>query len=429
MLCVCPHYLSSSVLFDCARINVKYFPLEVGGVDKLEPGNHAHIVRMPKEKRARKKRAAGVGVPYARGFHPPSRKRCIEAATARPDEKILPEYLDQDGERFFPHIPQPSSIDDWLAQYNEEGQTYSQFLNECPWLSRRKRKYMPTTFNAEGSTLIKKYSGAKIYLLPLGDFDPKRGAPAFSELADYASVFFSLPVVILPAVQLTVDHSRREVLWVDSAPLREQLSNPKATRRSSRYPTTHIDARFHKNGHYQLQVGSVLRKLKQCIPSDGFCLMALTLSDLYDTKRDLFVAGMAAGNHRVGVFSLKRYDPSLTFATDNWYDINTGSVDNIKEQRSVMLQRSCKLLVHEIAHILGVDHCIWYSCCMNGSGHLGEDFRQSMHLCPVDLRKLQTLIGFDVLERYRKLKEFFDKHKLEPERDWTDRRIAFLIKQ
>ena len=30
--------------------------------------------------------------------------------------------------------------------------------------------------------------------------------------------------------------------------------------------------------------------------------------------------------------------------------------------------------MHEIAHLLGVDHCIWYSCCMNGSGHLSEDF-------------------------------------------------------
>lgn len=385
---------------------------------------------MPKvTKRTRKKKRY---IPYARGFHPPSRKRCLEAATTCRDEKLPQAYVDQDGdggETFFPPIPLPSSIDDWLAQYNEEGQTYSQFLDECPWLSRRKRKYnMPTIFNAEGSTLVKKYSDAKIYLLPLGDFDSQRGAPSFSELADYASVFFSLPVVVLPAVQLTVDHSRREAVWVNSAPLREKLSNPKATRRSSRYPSTHIDARFHKSGHYQLQVGSVLLKLKQFIPSDGFCLMALTLSDLYDTVSDLFVAGMAAGNHRVGVFSLKRYDPSLTFATDNWYDITTGPVDDVKVQRSVMLQRSCKLLVHEIAHILGVDHCIWYSCCMNGSGHLGEDFRQSMHLCPVDLRKLQTLIGFDVLERYHKLKEFFDEHKLEAEKEWINKRIAFLTK-
>lgn len=385
---------------------------------------------MPKTK-SRKRKAVCRGVPYARGFHPPSKKKCQEAAICRPDEELPREYKDQDtdGEVFFPPVPRPSSIDDWLAQYNEEGQTYSQYLHECPWLSQRKTKYVQSTFNAQGPTLNERYPNCKIYLLPLGDFDSDCAAPEFSELAEYARLFFTLPVVVLPAVKLTVDHSRREVLWADSSTLREKLSNPKATRRSSRLPVTHLDARFHKNGHYQLQVGSVLLKLKQCIPLDGFCLMALTMSDLYDTNSDLFVAGMAAGNHRVGVFSLKRYNPCLTFASDNWYDITTGSVCDREAQKVIMLQRSCKLLVHEIAHILGVDHCIWYSCCMNGSGHLGEDFCQSMHLCPVDLRKLQTLLGFNVLERYQKLMEFFTKYHLKPERDWTNRRITFLTKQ
>ena len=288
---------------------------------------------------------------------------------------------------------------------------------------------MSTSFKSDGATLMSRYCDAKVYLLPLGDFDSKRGVPTFSQLAEYASLFFSLPMVVLPAVRLSVDHSRHAVLWTDSVPLEKKPSDQKATRRSARTPqATRIDARFHKNGHYQLQVGSLLLKLKQSIPSDGFCLMALTLSDLYDTNCDLFVAGMAAGNHRVGVFSLKRYDPSLTFATDKWYDITANAVDDTERQKTIMLQRCCKLLVHEVAHILGLDHCIWYSCCMNGSGHLDEDFRQSMHLCPVDLRKLQTLIGFDVLERYHKLKEFFDKYGLESETEWTRRRIAFLSK-
>lgn len=370
---------------------------------------------------------ARVGVPYARGFHPPSKKRRLEAAAARPDEKLSAEYCDQDGDEFFPSIPRPSSIDDWLAQYNEEGQTYSNFLHECPWISKRKMKSMPSSFNPEGHTLPKRYPHSKIYLLPLGEFCSDHCAPAFSELAEYAELFFTLPVVVLPAVTITVNHSRREVVWVESSSLREKLTDPKATRRSKRTPPTHIDARFHKNGHYQLQVGSVLLKLKHCIPPDAFCMMALTMSDLYDTRSDLFVAGMAAGNHRVGVFSLKRYDPILTFATDNWFDVTTDSMPGGSDTRkSLMLHRSCKLLVHEIAHLLGVDHCIWYSCCMNGSGHLSEDFRQSMHLCPVDLRKLQTLIGFDVLERYQKLSEFFTKHCLNAEKDWTKKRIAFL---
>ena len=80
--------------------------------------------------------------------------------------------------------------------------------------------------------------------------------------------------------------------------------------------------------------------------------------------------------------------------------------------------------MHETAHLLGVDHCVYYSCCMNGSGHLAEDFRklkyyvccsvmpvpicimyintgQSMHLCPVDLRKLCHLCGFNISQRYK----------------------------
>ncbi|KAJ7369385.1 metallopeptidase [Desmophyllum pertusum] len=77
-------------------------------------------------------------------------------------------------------------------------------------------------------------------------------------------------------------------------------------------------------------------------------------------------------------------------------------------------QRSCKLLVHEIAHLFGVNHCIWFSCCMNGSGHLSEDFAQPIYLCPVDLHKLQHLCGFDVVDRYRKLLEFFQE-------TWDDR--------
>jgi len=35
-------------------------------------------------------------------------------------------------------------------------------------------------------------------------------------------------------------------------------------------------------------------------------------------------------------------------------------------QQRLMLQRSCRLLVHELAHLFGFEHCIYYACCMNG---------------------------------------------------------------
>ena len=377
---------------------------------------------MSKTKRAAKKPSPSV--PYTRGFRPPNADQRLKA---------LGECLDRefsDGGGFFPPLPKPASIDDWLAQYVETGQTYKQFLNECPWLSSRKIKYCRTTFNSTGTTIAEKYPQGKIYLLPLGKFDHVHHVtPDFDDLSEYAQLFYSLPVFVLPAVELEVDVSKQEAYWVDPLQLKTLTTHPRASRQSQRTSRYKLDARFHvKSGHYQLQVGSLLMKLKQCIPNDALCLMALTMSELYDDHSDLFVAGMAAGNHRVGVFSLYRYNPTLTFSIESWYQIQPLADHKMSftEQKRVILQRSCKLLVHEIAHLLGVDHCIWYSCCMNGSGHLGEDYQQAMHLCPVDLRKLQKLCGFHVVERYRKMVEFFKKHQLTVELDWTERRIVFL---
>ena len=91
-----------------------------------------------------------------------------------------------------------------------------------------------------------------------------------------------------------------------------------------------------------------------------------------------------------------------------------------------MLVRSCRLLVHEVAHILGIAHCIFYECCMNGSGHLEEDFRQPMFLCPVDLHKLSYLCGFNILQRYEKLRQFYSKFDLVDEMNWIDKRLKDL---
>ena len=60
------------------------------------------------------------------------------------------------------------------------------------------------------------------------------------------------------------------------------------------------------------------------------------------------------------------------------------------------------------------------------AGHLDEDFRQPMYLCPVDLRKLQTLCGFNVIDRYQGLCRFFRKHGMDEEADWMRRRVEFI---
>ena len=63
---------------------------------------------------------------------------------------------------------------------------------------------------------------------------------------------------------------------------------------------------------------------------------------------------------------------------------------------------------------------------MNGSNHLAESDARPMHLCPVDLRKLQASIGFDVVVRYRRLLDFHLNAGFRDEAAWLTRRIAFI---
>ena len=414
---------------------------------------------MPKVKA---RSSVAPSVPYARGFKVPTAKQRLKAVCSRADgdAEVSRLYTDSADAPLFSPIPKPSSIDDWLAQYNEEGQSFADFVKDCPWLSGRKVKYCNMTFRPAGKTLLGKYPDGKIYLLPLEVTEAASQAtplvtalplnasssgqcssigggvipdtPNFSSLADYASKFFGIEVKVLPAVQLCVNRDQEEVCWLDNPEVRDftPTAARRGRRRSNRTLRHTLGARFHrKSGNFQLEARSVLMRVRQTLPHDAVCLMALTTCDIYDTPPDLFVAGLAAGNHRVGVFSLRRYDPALSFSTEHWHQIGTTlSSQKMPSQQKerTLLQRCCKLLVHEIAHLLGLDHCIWYSCCMNGSGHLSEDFNQSMHLCPVDLRKLQCLCGFDVVERYSQLLEFYRTHGLLEEERWVTKRLSFI---
>ncbi|XP_060063750.1 uncharacterized protein LOC132544200 [Ylistrum balloti] len=373
---------------------------------------------MPKQKSKKNNRH----VPYAVGFKPPPEQAKIKAIGSCP---IVPELDPQssDGFEFFPPIPQPTSIDDWLAQYNEEGQSYWDYLKQSPWLSKRKLKYMPQLFVHNGRTILEKYPNGKIYLLPLGDFTGEN-CVKFKYLIEFSQIYLGIPVVELPGIAL--EEENHKIFWTENPEDRPIYGK----RSSARKRKFEINSRFHPaTKRIQLKMDETLLRLKSLIPADAICMVGLTMYDLYGDDTDLFVAGMAAGNHRVAVFSFNRYDPALTFSIEKWYDITCNSSMSSSERRKLILQRSCKLLVHEIGHLLGIDHCIYYDCCMNGSGHLTEDFRQPMHLCPVDLHKLHTLVGFDVVSRYQALAKFYMDHKMDEEHNWVIKRIEFILNQ
>ena len=76
--------------------------------------------------------------------------------------------------------------------------------------------------------------------------------------------------------------------------------------------------------------------------------------------------------------------------------------------------------------MFGLAHCLWYQCVMNGSNHLQEFDNQPLHLCPVDLRKLQWSVRFDPVERYKRLLAFYERERFADEAGWLRARLRMI---
>jgi hypothetical protein len=82
-------------------------------------------------KRIRRKQLQN-GIPFASGFQKPTEKQSERATGLSESERCCREYQIGEEKEFFELVPRPSSIDDWLAQYDEEGQHFKSFLSTCP---------------------------------------------------------------------------------------------------------------------------------------------------------------------------------------------------------------------------------------------------------------------------------------------------------
>jgi archaemetzincin len=308
-------------------------------------------------------------------FKPPGeqeRRKAIGDTAGLPDDQrraFVP------GDDFEP-IPKPGPHD-WLANHPEPGQTFDQFVRSKPHRPDKQR--------------------SKLYLQPLGEFTEGR-SPPLEQLQQFAAALFMLDVEVLPPIS---------------------LAEARITTRRNQY-----------TGQTQLLTGDILTLLRKKLPDDACALLGITMVDLYPEESWNFVFGQASLRHRVGVYSFARYDPRFygERAPSHFEDPpgpRRGGGLTPNEQK-LMLRRSCKVLAHETAHMFGIQHCIHFCCLMNGSNHLAESDARPLHLCPVDLRKLHHSVGFDVIERYRRLRDFCQQAGFENEEVWLKDRLEYL---
>ena len=288
-------------------------------------------------------------------FQPPNKGERAAAVgfLSRVPKNLRPAF-DPDDDSFSP-IPKPGPSD-WLANHHEPGQSFERYQRSRP---NRPDKTRNT-----------------IYLQPIGDFTKSDG-PSLELVANYAKAFFAMPVEILPAVS------------------------------DEGLPVTQRE----NGGRRQLLSTDILQWLQPRVPQNAYCLLAVTMIDLYPDPKWNYVFGQASLRARVGVYSFIRYSPKF------WGE------ERNKQTESLMLRRSCNVLAHETGHMFGIQHCVHFHCVMNGSNHLDEADAQPNHLCPVCLRKMQWAKRFDVVERYRNLKSFADDADWKDESRWLEQRI------
>jgi archaemetzincin len=262
-------------------------------------------------------------------------------------------------ERLDPEMPGP-----WLASFREPVQSLESYKARKPARPSAGRKI--------------------ISLQPLGPLTAGQQR-LIGLMKEYAGIFFQLPARVEPPLPLELPDGLEG--WTRRTPGKKGL------------------------WERQYDAGIILdRLLGPRVPADAASYMAITAADLM-TSNTGFVMGLGAFDRRIGVYSLSHYYPGYFGREERPGD------------EKLLLRRACKTLNHEMGHIFGIGHCVFYLCSMNGGMSIAESDASPMEYCPLCHRKLAWNIGFDTVRRMSDLRGFYRRHGLEDDAAFMGERL------
>jgi len=115
----------------------------------------------------------------------------------------------------------------------------------------------------------------------------------------------------------------------------------------------------HGKGGVQINANTVCQLLIRRLPSDAYCMAALTNYDIWNSNYN-FLYGLAKIQQRVGLFSFARYDPAFE------------GLPREGAWASELRWRASMVMCHELTHMMGVLHCVYYNCRMQGCNSMEE---------------------------------------------------------
>ncbi|KAJ5288736.1 hypothetical protein N7478_001766 [Penicillium angulare] len=377
-----------------------------------------------------------------------------------------------------------------LAAANAEGASSREkpFLDDNPneWLDEEDRNPVTskrrTIYVVSPPTFDDQVSFMESWTSPQGlGKGTQTQSPNFPDVCEYLSAFYhGLPVKALPRTALQFTCGMREI-----------VNNVKAT--STSWECVRIRTRPCPDGIYrrQLDTNDLLDAAISILPKDAYALLLLVDHDLYEDEDDTFICGRAYGGSRVAVVSSVRYNPDLDEAqfiervhawplshcavyisaccstsmpkakrpgksepteghqpktleasTDSESPVTSldaaftrsSTIDNSNMSQesltALWLGRICRTTSHELGHCFGIDHCVYYACCMQGTSCLCEDTRQPPYLCPVDQAKLLHVTEVTEAQRNHALvsfcerPEFRETHFFAPFTAWLRTRLS-----